>query len=309
MITVLLQMAAIIVCGVLWRWLRPGGMDLQAMRRALTDLVYYLLLPALVLQVLWRSPLGVDAVQVAILAAVGVIAGMLLMWMVCRMCRMPRAAAGALLLATMFPNATYLGLPVLEATLGPWASRVAIQYDLFACTPLLFTLGIVIAHHYGGQGRGGPMWLFVLRIPPLWAALLAVVLNLGDVPSPVVVDGVLRILASGVVPLMLFSLGLSLTWQRARWRQLPSVIPVIVIQLVLVPLIVLGLAGVMGIKGGLLSAVVLEAAMPSMVLGIVICERYGLDNGLYATAVTATTVVSLLSLPLWIGILHRVGGI
>jgi hypothetical protein len=43
----------------------------------------------------------------------------------------------------------------------------------------------------------------------------------------------------------------------------------------------------------------MEAAMPSMVLGIVFCDRYNLDVGLYATAVTVTTVFSLATLPVW----------
>jgi len=43
----------------------------------------------------------------------------------------------------------------------------------------------------------------------------------------------------------------------------------------------------------------LVAAMPTMVFGIVICERYKLDSELYAAAVTLTTIVSLITLPLW----------
>jgi len=39
--------------------------------------------------------------------------------------------------------------------------------------------------------------------------------------------------------------------------------------------------------------------MPSMVLGIVICDRFNLDTSLYAAAVTVTTAMSLLTLPLW----------
>ncbi|MDH5591498.1 MAG: AEC family transporter, partial [Gammaproteobacteria bacterium] len=43
----------------------------------------------------------------------------------------------------------------------------------------------------------------------------------------------------------------------------------------------------------------LIAAMPTMVFGIVICERYQLDSELYAAAVMLTTLSSLLTLPLW----------
>jgi predicted permease len=51
------------------------------------------------------------------------------------------------------------------------------------------------------------------------------------------------------------------------------------------------------------AAAVLDLAMPSMVLGVVFCDRYGLDSAMYATAVTITTVLSLLSLPFWFSVL------
>ena len=43
----------------------------------------------------------------------------------------------------------------------------------------------------------------------------------------------------------------------------------------------------------------MESAMPSMVFGIVFCDRYNLDVSLYATAATVTTMLSLLTLPAW----------
>jgi len=51
------------------------------------------------------------------------------------------------------------------------------------------------------------------------------------------------------------------------------------------------------------AAALLDMAMPSMVLGVVLCDRYRLDSSLYAAAVTVTTGLSLLSLPFWFGVL------
>jgi predicted permease len=36
-----------------------------------------------------------------------------------------------------------------------------------------------------------------------------------------------------------------------------------------------------------------------MALGVVLCDRYGLNSGIYATAVTVTTLLSIVTLPLW----------
>ncbi len=299
MYEVILQTGGLILCGVLWRLFTPQGLEADVLRRNLTGLVYALLLPALVLVVLWRAPLSLDAVRVALMAMLGVGAGMGAAWLWFMRRRPEAAALGALLLAAAFPNATYMGLPVLEATLGSWARSVAVQYDLFACTPLLLSVGVMLAHHFGhAEERAHPL-KNLLRVPPLWAALLGVLLNLLAVPLPSAFGGTLVLLAAGVVPLMLFSLGLGLRWGAGWGTHLGLVLPVVVIQLLLTPLLIVWSSDLIGLAGEVRTAVVLEAAMPSMVLGIVLCDRYRLDSSLYAMAVTLSTALSAVTLPLW----------
>ena len=98
---------------------------------------------------------------------------------------------------------------------------------------------------------------------------------------------------------MLFSVGMALRKGFHQWRYLPVVLPVIIIQLFFMPLLVWGIAASLNIDGDLLTAVVLEGAMPSMALGIVFCDRYGLNTGVYASAMTITTLLSLVTLPMW----------
>ncbi|HEB92082.1 MAG TPA: AEC family transporter [Gammaproteobacteria bacterium] len=303
MTEILTQAALLILAGTLWNAFRIGGQDPQLLRRAIGDLVYFLLLPALVLSVLWSAPLGLDSLRIAAVAAAGVVAGLLLagLWYAWR--GTPQHRTGALVLAAAFPNATYLGLPVLEHTFGPWARSIAIQYDLFACTPLLLSVGILLARNYGNHDETEPVWQTLLKVPPLWAALAAIGLNLGEVARPEWLAGLLEMTGSAVIPLMLFALGLSLRWDPAAARRLPTVVPVLLIQLALMPLLIWGLGRAVGLSGDTLAGVVLEAAMPSMVLGMVLCDRFGLDTSLYAIAVTLGTALSLLTLPLWFGLL------
>jgi hypothetical protein len=100
-----------------------------------------------------------------------IIAGMLCYWLLGRAFKFERKALGGMILAAGFPNVTYLGLPVLEQTFGSWARSVVIQMDLFAASPLLFTLGIVVARHYGNgkSAKSESVWPY-LNTPPFWAA-------------------------------------------------------------------------------------------------------------------------------------------
>lgn len=300
MFEVMAKMAALIACGVGWRIIKPFQLEAEQVRPVLTSLVYGLLLPALVILVLWHAQLGLDTLRLSFSAAIGVIGALLLASLAFRVGRTAPANAGAMILAAGFPNATYLGLPVLEHILGSPGRSIAIQYDLFACTPLLLTVGIIIAQRHGDTKVQIHPLRSLLTIPPLWAAILGVALNLSGTPMPTWIADWLQMLGGAVVPLMLFALGLSLRWSSWQPAYLIILPPVIIIQLILMPLIVAALALWLGLTGPMLTGIIVEGAMPSMVLGIVLCDRFGLNTELYALAVTLTTALSMFTIPLWL---------
>ncbi|WP_370690753.1 AEC family transporter [Methylicorpusculum sp.] len=300
MISTLLQMALLIACGAAWRLFRPGGLTAEQARPVLTTVVYYLFLPAMVLDVLWQADIGRQSLQYSLLGVAAIAFAMVCIVLTGRLLKFDRHRLGAMILAAAFPNVTYLGLPVLEQTYGYWARSVAIQMDLFATAPFLFTIGIMVVKRFGDAEAGeSKAVLSYLNAPPFWAAFLAVALNLNQIAMPDWLDGVLQKLSAGVVPIMLFSLGLALSWKDVTVRNLPYVLPVIVIKMAIMPLFALWLAGFLSLEGDHKAAAILETAMPSMVLGIVFCDRYRLDSGLYAMAVTLTTTLSLITLPFW----------
>jgi predicted permease len=298
-IETLVQMSALVGLGALWRYFKPFHMEVRAFRNVIADLVFYLLLPALVLRVLWQAQMGLQTLQISVVASSSILAAMVFSWMACKSCRVENRIMGAAILAASFGNITYLGLPVLTAALGEWSASIVIQYDLFAATPLLFTLGMLLAAHFG-QNDGGIQPLRQLgRIPALWVALLAVLLNLAAIPMPHIIESVLRLLGDAVVPLMLIAIGLSLEWRGLQRKAWGPLLIVIVVQLVLMPLFVWGISGLFAFSHEQQLAIVLEAAMPSMLLGLVFCEQFKLDTAFYAAAVTLSTLLSMLTLPYW----------
>ena len=72
----------------------------------------------------------------------------------------------------------------------------------------------------------------------------------------------------------------------------------VAIQLFITPLLVWGASTLLGMSGQVQTAVVLEAGMPSMMLTLVVGERFGLDTDFIASAIFVTTAASALTLPL-----------
>ena len=299
MLTALLQMSLLIACGSAWQKYAPSHLSPLAHRRALTDLVFYILLPALVLDVIWRAPLNQSSLFISLLAACGVASGLAIVWFVLRYLDCSPKQKGVLLLASAFPNATYLGLPVLDQVMGPATRATVLQYDLFACTPILLSLGMLIARHFGDNKTDLHPLKELLKVAPLWAVALGVAFNISGFVQPGFIHTALVTLAGGVVPLMLIVLGMSIRWQSLHYRLMPLLLPVIVTSLILVPLVVLSASHLLGLSANLMQQVVIVASMPTMVFGVVISERYQLDTELYASAVTVTTLLSLVTLPIW----------
>jgi len=307
MFNVLLGMSAIILAGIVWKMVL-GQKDAETIRGYLAQAVYHIFLPALVLHVLWQFPVGLNTVRIPVVAILSVLLALLAAFLLYGNGKIVRAflpgnsnkAVGALLLASAFGNFSYLGLPVLSQTFGSWAQVVAIHFDLLASTPLLFTVGIILARYYGSSGEGMHPLVSLFRVPAIWAAIAGLVLSATHMPMPAWLDESLGTLGAAVVPLMLLSVGMALRWQSGWVARIPVLLPVIVIQLVLMPLIAWGGSIGVGMPANYLAPVVIEGAMPTMVLGLVICDRFKLDVSLYAEAVTLTTLCSLLTLPLWL---------
>lgn len=312
MITVLLTMFGIILLGVLWKW-RLGGERAHIIRQHLTLGVYEVFLPALVLSMLWQAPVDMNTLRVPGVAAGSILLSLLLVWVLYAAPGPWRpageqsarhAALGALLLAATFGNVTYLGLPVLTQVFGPAKGVIAIQYDLLASTPLLFTVGVLLASHYGHTSGASiaRAWRQMLQVPALWAAVLGLLLSLFAVPMPELLQRLLPLLGAAVIPLMLLAVGTALNWQAGWLARLPLMLPALLVQLLLMPGIAWLLCRWWQMPADLQAPVVVEAAMPTMVLGLVICDRFGLDTGLYAEAITLSTLLSLFTLPIWLAV-------
>lgn len=213
----------------------------------------------------------------------------------------PRAAVGALLLSSAFGNVTYLGLPVITETLGARYGYIAILYDLLASTPVLLTVGMLTAARYGNGGTVSLQTSLtrVLRLPPLWGVVAGIAAH--AVPVPKAVLDAAQLMGRAVIPVMIFTVGLALDFRDIR--RIPVALPALAVKLLLAPVMAWLFARAVGLDGEVLQAVVIEGAMPVMVLSLVLADEFELDVPLAATCIAASTVASFFTLPMMMKIL------
>jgi predicted permease len=300
MTPILLECLIFFALGYALKKFAPLGFEAETTRKSIISLIYVLLLPALVIKSLWLSPPELIQWKISASVIITVIITASIVWLIYRRLTTNTAILGALILAGSLTNATYQGLPILTDQLGELGTAIAIQYDFFAQTPLLLTLGILLARKLGRSTEIPEHWIKTLiKVPALWAALIGLTLNQLLIAPIEPVLTWLTHLSSPVIPLMLISIGLGLRLESLRVKDLPLLTPIILIKLMIAPLIIIIVARQFNLSEDIIVGLALEAGMSSIIIAIVVCDRYHLDTNKFIEVVTLTLLLSLGSLPLW----------
>lgn len=209
-----------------------------------------------------------------------------------------RGRIGALTLVCGLGNTSFLGFPLLEALRGREGLALGVVADQLGCFIVLAIGGTLVAALYSGaQTQPRAIVRRVLLFPAFLALLTGTVVGqLGGWPSAV--DEVLQRIGSTLVPLALFSVGLRFRLQLDNGQALPLALG-LGWKLALVPLLVLGLGWVSGVRGDVLAIGVLQTAMAPMISAAILADQHNLEPPLANSILGAGILLSLLTVPAW----------
>jgi predicted permease len=219
-------------------------------------------------------------------------------FVVSRLARAPRATRACLMLEIPLGNTAFLGYSVIPALAGPRALRYAVLYDQLGSFLILGTYGlIVVALHSGGATpTQRSVAKRILTFPPFVALALGTTLMPADLPRSVTMP--LEVLSSALLPIVGIAVGMQLRLKLARSYIAPLLLG-IVGKLVVLPLLALGVCALFRIDGDMRAAAVLESAMPTMMTTGALLSIAGLAPDLAAAIVGYTTILSIVTLPIW----------
>ena len=220
----------------------------------------------------------------------------------CVLCHAASLAAGYLFVHAMgepvsvflpalaFPNSGNMGLPLGLFAFGETGLALAIAW--YATASLMqFTVGQAIA-------AGGMNPRALLRLPVVWAIVVAIGLAASGIELPRVAGSALHILGGLMVPLMLLSLGYSLaslkiaSLGRATMFSLARLFGGFAIGW--------AVATLFGLEGAARGVVVAQSSMPSAVFNYMFAERYNNQPEEVAGVVVISTFLSVPLLPLFL---------
>lgn len=277
-------MLPVLICafiGVLWaRFKQPY--DAEFVRRS----VIWIGAPALIIGTLGQTEVSAEALGETVLACLTMLgcAGLfstLLLWT----CRLPLRD---FLVPMVFGNTGNMGLPLCLFAFGEAGLALALGVFLTTSTSH-FSLGIAVLN-----GREALKYTFAS--PLLWAGALAAAMVLGDWALPLSLQNSLEILGGMAIPLMLITLGISLS-------SLQSSAAAKVLMLGIARLVV-GLAAgfaavwLLELDGLLRKVILLQAATPSAVFNYLLALQYRRQPEVVSGLVISSTLISFVSIPL-----------
>jgi malate permease and related proteins len=313
MVGALLTFFFFIALGIGWRFAKPDGISADALQKQIVALVLWVLLPLVVFLTVHDLPLNTAALKILLYVLGTTVIALGIAWFWLSKLTLHSKVKGAYLIAAVFGNLLFIGVPLSKLMFADWTMRVAIEYMLVANVILLFTAGTIMAKSFPDNGKLAlgktatavvKDYMVWLKEPVVWAALLGLIFNLASVTFPAWIKPIESMLYGALLPLLLLAVGLSLKWDTNWNSQLQGVIPVVVVQLIVVPLLMWGMVNLFGSAGlKTTKALMLDSMLPATLFGFVICARQKLDSHAYAMAFTVTSVLALVTVPIWYKIL------
>ena len=287
--------ALILLGAAIRRWMHLG----EHFWSGIEKLVYFILFPALLINAIVKTRLDLGAALPLLATAfatmfVGMLLGLLpRLWL----------KTPALTYASMFQCAyrfnSYIALAVAGMLFGaPGIATMGLVVG--AAVPLANLVSVWMLARHGEVG----LWREVARNPLIWGTAAGFVLNLAGFIPPAPIQAFLSRLADASIALGLIAVGAALRLDGfsgarffAGW--------LVVVKLLLLPSAAYLVGQALGLGGLNFQVAVMFAALPTASSAYILAMRMGGDGRAVAWLISATTLGSMLTMPLWAMVIGR----
>lgn len=261
-------------------------------QKTLSQLMVYILAPALVADSLYTTQISI---QNAAKLLLGVFSIAIMLYLVIlglsHLFKLSSITRKSLMAAALYPNNGNMGLPLVDFALGTAGLERAIIY-MIGSSILLF--GVSPAILAGTRLRES--LILTLKLPLIWAMLAGLSLKLLQIKLPFNLGESLHLLGRAAIPIALLILGMKLAntpFSVAKFELVS-----LNLRLIIAPVIALVIGKIIQLDSLDLQVLILQSAMPTAVNTVVLVAEFGGDATRVARTIVVTTLLSFLTLPM-----------
>jgi hypothetical protein len=263
--------------------------------RKLSQLVLHVTTPFMVLNSVIGSEKALsnhDVFVFTIVAFAAFAVSILVAQIVPYVLRAPAEQRGVYRFMTIFSNAIYMGVPIVQAVFGTSAVFYAAIY-LLPFTLISYTYGVYLV---SGQAKFNPK---LLLSPSIIAILVSYGLYLYDWSAPQVLIDASEFIGRITTPAAMLIIGASLA--NLPLRSVVTDVRVYAysaIRLIAMPIIVYYIMRVFVSNELILGMITILVAMPAATNATMMCSQYGGDTDTASKGIFISTLLSIFSIPL-----------
>lgn len=265
----------------------------QASIPQMTNLLLTVVLPCMLINSLQleRTPALLGAMEYASLLVIALYALYCLL-SIPLFRKQPEATAKALRFGTLYGNAGFMGLPLIQLVLGEHALVYGV-INLVIFNVYNWSHGVVLM-----GGRKQVSLKQAVLNPGIIGTIIALVLFLCGIILPSMVGNAVSFLGSMNTPLAMVIIGAQMA--AADWKAVfrnRSILAAALLKLVAMPLLTALILYPLHPEPDLYCTLVLLAGVPTASITAMFAQKYGQDVSTSAQLVTVTTLLSILTLP------------
>lgn len=267
----------------------------------LNKIVVYILLPCMIFSAMLSVDLSLlpklGFLPFVILSS-SIVTG-IISYFILRKLGLDEVVLWSVLVTIMIANTGFMGYPVTLGIYGQEGFLRAIFSDI-ATLCVFLILSYVLVLKFGGDAKTALKK--IVFFPSLWAIILGLGFNFLNIPIGPVLENTVNYLGQGTIPLIMIVLGLSINFDGIS-RSKFMIAFTSIMKLAFFPFIAFLIASSIGLVDLQYKVSIIEAAMPSGMMSLLLSITYGLDYELTSDCIFINTVISLITLPLIIMLL------
>ncbi len=272
--------------------LKRSGVFTEESSKTLIDYVLFFSLPALVIQKVREVDISSETITVVVFAWTTIIFSLTLSFLVGKLFRFEDKTLRSFILVSSFGNTAFMGYPFTFALFGEEGLKYAVLYDQLGSFLLVVSLGLFVA-------TGRFSFKEVITFPPFIALVFAFIFK--GIAFPQFIEVFLDVVGKSLIPVVLFAVGLRFSPSRI-FNSLRGASIAILLKMVVAPAGVLALMKLLDMSELYHGVILLESAMPPMVMAGVLAMKYDLDDRLAISAITLGILISFLTVPIFMGV-------
>lgn len=263
--------------------------------KSLATVTLYIMLPNLVFNTFYEAEIDKEYVVMLIFAALLLIAILLINKIVAKLRNYDQAMESGMILSTAFMNSGNYGTPIILFAFGKEAFTYAVSFMVLQAIIMNF-FGV----YYAARGSAGIKLAFqsVLKMPPTYAVIIALVMNLGSIPIPDSLLSAITLVGDATIPTMMITLGMQLaeiTVKNMNWVKISYGATV---RLLASPLIAYLLTLLLPMDPLMAKVMIVAAACPSAATTTMYALQFDAKPELVSSITLVTTLLSIITLPI-----------